>query len=928
MEEETEHLQTNIRGKDAVIENLAEEVSELKRSVQELGQQQKSDNNIIGGANNINNKYCIENETNKVDDLKKRLEEEQHRTKSLQEKLDKLVPIDSIDKNNCNILEKDYYYLNKIKDLEANVQRYKTNADDLNNKLTEFIQNNKQLNDDNGKLRQQLKQFDENINELTKKLKTSEKFEKELNNKLDEMKKELERVQNLNSQLINDVDSYGKNKIGSGDNRSITLQKECNELKRKLDESRMTINELQTQIDRQKNEMKEKEAKIRDEFNQKIEITSKNVRKEVHLELQSLREESTNYKNRSIELTTKLEKAEKDLKESNEKLKSTNIQVRKEQNESMEKIQGLENQLKNEQRKRERLEKEVENVSRGREEELLRSQERIVQLEREIRRHQAKLDDVEYDYTNRINSSEKELNRIKQDYDDLTNKYEMLEKDYVDLKSRAVAEKETLVEAVGSLKKSYEEKLNEIKSLKETSMSQRKEWYKEKLTLQERIADLESKLNKANLIEEEHKRLKVLVLEKENLLNSYRKEERVHNEERERNRIKIDAFQTRIAELERVERNTRFISITGRAQVDKELQDYRIRLEHSETSHKGELAALHAEYEGRMRLLGDEVEHLQQQMVHLAQERDKYRESLEKSSKDQGIFKGTFRNEIEDLHSQLRIVRTDLEGALLENRNLKIQHGTEKSTWQIQLAEYKTKINQMEERILLETRGSTRNYARTKMELAWEKERQENLRLLQDTQKFIQELRDKLVGTESIREKERDEARRQLLELKTNMDKEHVETQQKIAELQFDLLALKEVQARLKSQNERYKRERGMFEKAKMDFIDNEMTELRKIVDSIQKPSSTTTTMTSSSTKTFRSSNQSNTSNNNKQEEIVEAINQLKERLHSRYNEIVQETRAASQISASSNGRYTNGSNTSLASTTNLPPPSQIKRAP
>ncbi|KAH7640466.1 hypothetical protein HUG17_7933 [Dermatophagoides farinae] len=925
MEEELEHLQTNIRGKDAFIENLAEEVSELKRSIQESEQQQKSGNNMNGVKNSQ------QHETSQVNDLKKRLEEEQHRTKSLQEKLDKLVQTTSIansishNKNNGNENE------HKIKDLEANIQRYKTNADDLNNKLSEFIQNNKQLNDDNGKLRQQLEQFNEQIDVLTNKLKASEKFEKELNNKLDEMKKELERVRNLNSQLIiNDVDSNTKTKtatIGSGDNRSITLQKECNELKRRLDESRMTINELQTQIDRQRNEFKGKEAKIRDEFNQKIEITSKNVRKEVHFELQSLREESTNYKNRSTELATKLEKSEKEVKELNEKLKSNNVQVRKEQNELMEKIQGLENQLKSEQRKRERLEKEIENVGRGREEELLRSQERIVQLEREIRRQQAKLDDVEYDYTNRINSSEKELNKIKQDYDDLTNKYEMLEKDFVDLKSRAVAEKGTLVEAVESLKKSYEEKLNEIKSLKETSMSQRKEWYKEKLTLQERVADLESKLNKANLIEEERNRLKMLMTEKENLLNSYRKEERVHNEERERNRIKMDALQTRIAELERVERNTRFMSITGRAQVDKELQDYRIRLEHSETSHKGELAALHAEYEGRMRLLGEEVEHLQQQMVHLAQERDRYRESLEKSNKDQGTFKGTFRNEIEDLHSQLRIVRTDLEGALLENRNLKIQHGTEKSTWQIQLAEYKTQINQLEERILLETRGSTRNYARTKMELAWEKERQENLRLLQDTQKFIQELRDKLMGIESLREKEREEARRQLLELKTNMDKEHVETQQKIAELQFDLLALKEVHARLKSQNERYKRERGMFEKAKIDFIDIEMAELRKIVDSITQKSSTTANL---SMKTVRSTTQQTTLNNNKQEEIVETINQLKERLHSRYNEIMQEARAASQISVSSNlnGRYTGGSSTSLASATNLPPPSHIKRAP
>lgn len=436
--------------------------------------------------------------------------------------------------------------------------------------------------------------------------------------------------------------------------------------------------------------------------------------------------------------------------------------------------------------------------------------------------------------------------------------------------------------------------------------SQQKEWFKEKLHYQERIASFEAKANKAKLVEEERDRLKVLVGDKENLLNSYRKEERAHNEERERNRIRVDELTGKLSELERTERNTRFLSITGRAQVDKELQDYRIRLEHSETSHKGELAALHAEYEGRMRLLGDEVEHMQQQIAMLALERDQYRESLDKTAKEmhsRSTLRGTLRDEVEDLNSQLRTIRSDLEGALLENRNLKIQHGTERSSWQIQIAEYKTQMNQLEERILLESRGTTRNYARTKMEIAWDKERQENQRLLQETQRFIQELRDKLVGTESLREKEREEARKQLLELKSGMDKEHVGTQQKIAELHFDLLALKEAHARLKSQNERLRRERATLEQSKVDFVNEEMLALQKLIDS-------------KSAKTISG------------KEIADEIGQVQQKLKNRLEELVQEASARGVSSSNlSIASRLNGSMTSISSTT-LPLPSAVKRAP
>ena len=240
------------------------------------------------------------------------------------------------------------------------------------------------------------------------------------------------------------------------------------------------------------------------------------------------------------------------------------------------------------------------------------------------------------------------------------------------------------------------------------------------------------------------------------------------------------------------------------------MQDTKIKLDHSEVSHKAETAALHAEYEGRMQLMSNEMNELQLQIAKLAKESEYYKmrfnqQSSESLSRRNSLTNSKYKEAVEDMTVQILALKEQLEGVLMENRNLKIQHGADRTTWQVQMAELKTKINQLEEQNLIETtRGSgARSYIKTKMELAWEKERQEQQKLLQDTQKFIQDLRDKLLGIEILRDKERQEARRQFNELKFVMDREHEEAQKQITELQLDLIEMKDVQVKIRSQNER-----------------------------------------------------------------------------------------------------------------------------
>lgn len=248
------------------------------------------------------------------------------------------------------------------------------------------------------------------------------------------------------------------------------MQKEVTDLKRKLEDSKRSVDALQRQVDSAKSELKERESKWKEETKEMLEATSKKVRREVHLELQTLREESTNYRNRCQELVGKLDQAEKEVKEAAERIKANASLMRKEREELTDRIHTLENTAKTEQRKREKLEREVESATRGKEEELLQAQDRLVQMERDARRLTAKLEDVEYEYQGKVSAAEREATKLRADYEELTSKYDLLEKDFVALKSRSVAEKETLLETVSSLKKSYEDKLSEIKTLKDSSM--------------------------------------------------------------------------------------------------------------------------------------------------------------------------------------------------------------------------------------------------------------------------------------------------------------------------------------------------------------------------------------------------------------------------------------------------------------------------
>lgn len=73
--------------------------------------------------------------------------------------------------------------------------------------------------------------------------------------------------------------------------------------------------------------------------------------------------------------------------------------------------------------------------------------------------------------------------------------------------------------------------------------------------------------------------------------------------------------------------------------------------------------------------------------------------------------------------------------------------------------------------------------ARTRLELAWEKERGELQHLLSETQKLVEDLKEKTESTDRDKEKDKLNLRRQLNHMREMAEKEQHENRRKMAEV-------------------------------------------------------------------------------------------------------------------------------------------------
>lgn len=158
-----------------------------------------------------------------------------------------------------------------------------------------------------------------------------------------------------------------------------------------------------------------------------------------------------------------------------------------------------------------------------------------------------------------------------------------------------------------------------------------------------------------------------------------------------------------------------------------------------------------------------------------------------------------------------------MEDQLVESRlevsKVKTELVSERSANEIKISEMQSKLNEFEEERVIGSGRTKIPGMKTKLELSWQKEREEQQRLLQETSTLARDLRQTLFEVERERDKERLESKRRTDQLKRANEEEMEEGRKKIAELQCDLLELRDVHAKLRTSNEKLRRERERYEK-------------------------------------------------------------------------------------------------------------------
>jgi chromosome segregation ATPase len=239
---------------------------------------------------------------------------------------------------------------------------------------------------------------------------------------------------------------------------------------------------------------------------------------------------------------------------------------------------------------------------------------------------------------------------------------------------------------------------------------------------------------------------------------------------------------------------------------------------------KAEVASTRLRYETQANTLQNELASVHRQCERFKKDRDSYKQLLEAAQKNIGELKQNRKSytsassgdeddksKIQILEQQCGCLEDELSEARLEMSKIKTELISEKSAFEIKIAEMQSKINELEEDRILSS--SKVPGTRTRLELSWQKEREDQQRLIAETSTLARDLRQTLFEVERERDKERMESRRKVDQIKKATEEELEECRKKISELQSDLLELRDAHAKLRTANEKLRRDRDKFER-------------------------------------------------------------------------------------------------------------------
>ncbi|XP_025831501.1 myosin heavy chain, cardiac muscle isoform isoform X2 [Agrilus planipennis] len=805
-----------------------------KNSLEEEIKRFKGDKNLIDYEKPLDKlkfQSKADKQFNNSSQTSKTLAEETKILKEEKDRIQKEIQKMSEEKNN---LQKEIDNLSSYR----NQNSYQGTNNDMVKEIDELKRKLKSKEDEILKLTSELGDLKRSIKEQT----ASAKQTSEVEQKILKLEKEAKRKEKTLTELLRNIETKlveEQNKLNDKDRElNEFVKKSVNEkesFSTKMSELDREISHLNSQLDGKSNKIKELESNLskeKEKHSREISL----LKTANASEIECVKSELSKSTSSVGELQAKLDGLTREKAQLDKKTKTLEENFSKERSKLEAKIGELEIDLQNERKKMELMKANQEKEYKNRTAELNTLKSKIKTLELNSNVGNKKISEVKIEYQEKIDKMDAMVAAAKADYSKLTAKYEILEEEHVATKAKLIMEKESLSNQISSLKDELKSTNKELQTLRETYNRDKDAWIREKLSLQERLKGKEERIRNSMGNNIGLTSMKASLDEKLSELDQIKKEYDVISDQLEYMRKENDELKKKLDDYDKVSKVQRSISAESSA-MEKEIKQLKAKLLTVEKSKRTDLTECKIRYESQMKHINEEIKTLQSQVTRFKRERDTFKHLLESAQKTIGDLKANpinrkdsrgssssldeleeSRTKIAALEQQISCMEDELSEARLEASKHKTELISERSSWEVKLSELHSRINELEEERLLSSGRTKVAGLKTKMELAWQKEREEQQRLLQETSTLARDLRQTLFEVERERDKERLEAKRKQDQLKKTIEEDQEATRRKLAELQYDLLELRDAHAKLRTTNEKLRREKERYEKEREEM--------------------------------------------------------------------------------------------------------------
>merc|ERR1719382_1572508 len=441
---------------------------------------------------------------------------------------------------------------------------------------------------------------------------------------------------------------------------------------------------------------------------------------------------------------------------------------------------------------------------------------------------ESKIADLERQLAN--GSSSTETNRLKRELEtankekkDLTKKKSDMEEELVVLKAKLTSEKNDMSAGYGNMKDDYNTIKSELSALRATYNSKSDEWIKEKLDLEQQVSDMESaiKSSAGNGWDAERNRFKSIIEDRDSQITNLKIEYDVSKSQLATARKENEDVKQKLQDYEKMNRYGKTAASTTSSQDKGEVDDLKKQLASEQKERKSDLNNVKIKYDSKIAIMTEEVHALKSQSAKYRRGRETYKEMFEgvqkkltdtKSGKlgagDAAAELNDARGKLSDMTYQIHVLEDDLADSKMEAAKSHANMTAQKSNFEIQVAELNSKINELEEESLIDSGRARIAGTRTKMELAWQKERESQKKLINELNTMNRDLKSTLIEVEKEKERDRLDSKRKIEAMKRAFDEEQDDTKKQITDLQYDLLELRDAHAKLRTTNEKLRRDK------------------------------------------------------------------------------------------------------------------------